>query len=50
MLRFLFSFCNTNGDADEVVPNDREIRLVFEKVREFANESNSPLGKHLIHA
>ena len=50
MLRFLFSFCGTGGDTPEVKPKEEEVKLAFEKVRELANEPNSPLRKRLTRA
>ena len=47
MLRFLFSFCNTGGDAAQVEPKDNELINAFEMVREFANEPNTPLRNNL---
>jgi len=47
MLRFLFSFCNTAGNAAQVEPKDDELIKAFEMVREFANESKTPLRENL---
>ena len=47
MLRFLFSFCSTGGDAAEVAPKDEGLMLAFKMVQGLANEPNTPLGKHL---
>ena len=47
MLRFLFSFCNTSGDAAQVEPRDDELINAFEMAREFANEPNTPLRNNL---
>jgi len=47
MLRFLFSFCNTRGDATQVEPKDGELLVAFRMARELANEPNTPLRKNL---
>ena len=47
MLHFLFSFCNTGGDAAQVEPNDRKLMAAFEKVQELANKPNTPLRTNL---
>ena len=47
MLRFMFSFCNTGGDATQVVPKDEELMLAFKMVQGLANEPNTPLEKYL---
>jgi penicillin V acylase-like amidase (Ntn superfamily) len=47
MLRFLFSFCDAEGDAAEIEPKDEELMVAFEKARELANEPNTPLRKNL---
>ena len=47
MLRFLFSFCNTGGDAAHVEPKDSELVDAFEMAWELANESNIPLRNNL---
>ena len=48
MLRFLFSFCNTQGDATEVVePEEVELKGAFEMVRDLANEPNTLLRENL---
>jgi len=47
MLRFLFSFCNTRGDAAQVEPKDDELLVAFGMARELANEPNTPLRKNL---
>jgi len=50
MLRFLFSFCDTSGDAAQVDPKDDESMAAFDMARELANEQNTPLRKNLNHA
>ena len=47
MLRFLFSFCDTRGDAAQADPKDDELMGAFEVARELANELDSPLRNHL---
>jgi hypothetical protein len=47
MLHFLFSFCDTKGDATEVEPKDEELKDAFNKVRKLANEPDTPLRKNL---
>jgi hypothetical protein len=47
MLRLLFSFYDTRGDATQVGPRDEELRISLEKAQELANEPNAPLGKYL---
>jgi len=47
MLHFLFSFCNTGGDAAHVEPNDRKLMAAFEKVQELANKPDTPLRTNL---
>ena len=47
MLRFLFSFCGTGGDAAQVEPKDNELIDAFEMVRELANKPNTPLRNNL---
>jgi len=47
MLHFLFSFCNTGGDAAHVELNDRKLMAAFEKVQELANKPNTPLRTNL---
>ena len=47
MLRFLFSFCGTRGDAAQVEPKDKELIGAFEMVRKLANEPNTLLGNNL---
>jgi hypothetical protein len=47
MLRFLFSFSNTEGDAPEVESKDEELKVAFEKVQELANEPDTPLRENL---
>jgi len=43
MLRFLFSFCETPGDAAQVEPGNEKLMAAFSKVQELANEKNTPL-------
>ena len=43
MLHFLFSFCNTGGDATQVEPNDEKLIAAFGKVQKLANKQNTPL-------
>jgi hypothetical protein len=47
MLRFLFSFCNTGGDAAQVEPKDDELVRAFKVVEELAEESDTLLRKNL---
>ena len=47
MLRFLFSFCETGGDAAQVEPKNEELMAAFAKVQELANEPNTPLRTNL---
>ena len=47
MLHFLFTFCNTGGDAAQVEPNDRKLIAAFKRVQELANEPNTPLRTNL---
>jgi len=47
MLRFLFSFCDTRGDASQVESKDDELRVAFEMVRGLANEPDTPLRENL---
>jgi len=47
MLHFLFSFCNTGGDAAQVEPNDKDLMAAFEKVQELAGEANTSLRINL---
>ena len=47
MLRFLFSFCGTSGNAAQVEPKDDELINAFDMVREFANKSGTPLKNNL---
>ena len=47
MLRFLFSFCNTEGDAARVEPKVEELAAAFEMARDLANKQNTPLRKNL---
>jgi len=47
MLRFLFSFCDTTGDAAQVDPKDDDLMVAFETARQLANEPNTPLRKNL---
>lgn len=47
MLRFLFSFCNTTGEATQVEPKDEELIAAFKMTRELANEAGTPLRKNL---
>ena len=47
MLHFLFSFCNTGGDAAQVEPNDEKLIAAFKKVQELANMSNTILKINL---
>ena len=47
VLHFLFSFCNTGGDAAQVEPNDRKLMAAFEKVQGLANKSDTPLRTNL---
>ena len=47
MLRFLFSFCDTRGDATVVRPKDKELIAALEMTRELANETNTPLRNNL---
>ena len=50
MLRFLFSFCNTSGDASEVEPKDKDFKYAFDEVQKLANTQKSPLMRHLDQA
>ena len=43
MLRFLFSFCDTRGDATAVEPKDKELIVAFEMTRKLANKEDTPL-------
>jgi len=47
ILHFLFSFCNTGGDAAQVEPNDRKLMAAFEKVQELVNKPDTPLRTNL---
>ena len=47
MLHFLFSFCDTGGDAAEVRPNDEELMAAFKVARNLANEQATPLRNNL---
>ena len=47
MLRFLFSFCDTGGDAAQVESKDDELMHAFGMVRKLANEQNTPLRDNL---
>ena len=47
MLHFLFSFCGTKGDATEVKSKDEELAAAFKKVRELADEPDTPLRRNL---
>ena len=47
MLHFLFTFCNTGGDAAQVEPNDRKLITAFKRVQELANEPSTPLRTNL---
>ena len=47
MLRFLFSFCNTRGEATQVVPKDEELIDTFKMAQELANEAGTPLRENL---
>ena len=47
MLRFLFSFCDTKGDATEVEPKEDELNNAFKMVRDLANEPNTLLRENL---
>ena len=47
MLRFLFSFSNTTGEATQVEPKDEELIAAFKMTRELANEAGTPLRKNL---
>ena len=47
MLRFLFSFCDTRGDAAQVEPKDQELTAAFGMARNLANNPNSPLRQNL---
>ena len=38
MLRFLFSFCDTNGKAAEVKRDEEAIKSAFEQVQKLINE------------
>lgn len=38
MLRFLFSFCGTSGDAADVERKEEFIKLAFKQVQELANK------------
>jgi len=47
MLRFLFSFCCTRGDATQVEPKEEDLVAAFEMTRELANEIDTPLRDNL---
>ena len=47
MLRFLFSFCDTRGDATQVEPKNDELLAAFEMTRGLANEADTPLRNSL---
>lgn len=47
MLHFLFSFCDTGGDAAEVRPKDEELMAAFKVARNLANEQATPLRNNL---
>jgi hypothetical protein len=47
VLRFLFSFCDTKDDVTKAEPRDEELRVAFKKVRELANELDTPLRENL---
>ena len=47
MLRFLFSFCETGGDAAQVEPKNEELMAAFAKLQELANKPNTPLRINL---
>ena len=50
MLRFLFSFCNTRGNASEVEYKDKEFKFAFDEVQKLASTKKSPLTEHLDQA
>ena len=47
MLRFLFSFCETGGDAAQVEPKNEELAAAFAKIQELADKQNTPLRINL---
>ena len=51
MLRFIFSFCGTSGDAPEAESKEEgkrtQFKLVFMRVRKLANEPDSPMWENL---
>lgn len=47
MLHFLFSFCDTGGDAAGVRPKDEELMAAFKVARNLANEQATPLRNNL---
>ena len=47
MLHFLFSFCDTRGDATAVERKDEPLKAAFGKARELANEVDTPLRRNL---
>ena len=47
MLHFLFSFCDTRGDAAGVRPKDEELMAAFKVARNLANEQATPLRNNL---
>ena len=50
MLRFLFSFCNTRGNASEVEYKDKEFKFAFDEVQKLASTKKSPLTDYLDQA
>jgi len=47
MLHFLFSFCNTGGDAAQVKPKNKELEAAFKEVQQLANKKKTPLRINL---
>jgi hypothetical protein len=47
MLSFLFSFCNTGGDAAQVEPKNDQLTAAFEMVKGLANKSDTSLRNNI---
>ena len=47
MLRFLFSFCETRGDAAQFQPKNEGLAAAFAEVQKLTNKQNTPLRINL---
>ena len=47
MIKYLFAFCLSGSNGDDIVCNDNSLEVAFEKVKEIANAQGTVLDIEL---